>query len=212
MASGHATATTDGGHSADVLGPEAKDPSWALNSPGNVSFLLMDFATVALHDTATIGKAVTKAFYGTSPKHSYFFGRSTGGRQDHLLAQRYPQDYNGIIALFPATNWVKFFWASYWPKFVMDETGVYPKPCEFEDITAAVMSACDRLDGVEDGIISRLDLCKFDPDEVVGNIVDCDGTEITVSSAAADITQATWDGPRSSAGEFQWCGYGKEST
>ncbi|KAE9573104.1 putative feruloyl esterase [Colletotrichum fructicola] len=210
MASGHATATTDGGHSSDVLGPEANDPSWALTSPGNVNWpLLMDFASVALHDTATIGKAVTKAFYGTSPKHSYFFGGSTGGRQGHMLAQRYPQDYDGIIALFPATNWVKFFWASYWPKFVMDKMGVYPKPCEFEAITAAVMSACDKLDGVEDGIISRLDLCNFDPHKVVGKIVDCDGTEVAVSSAAADITQATWDGPRSSMGEFQWYGYGK---
>ncbi|KAH0428392.1 feruloyl esterase b [Colletotrichum camelliae] len=173
MASGYATATTDGGHSSDVLGPEANDPSWALTSPGNVTWpLLVDFASVALHDTATIGKAVTEAFYGISPTYSYFFGGSTGGRQGHMLAQRYPQDYDGITALFPATNWVKFFWASYWPKFVMDKLGVYPKPCEFEAITAAVMS-------------------------------------VTVSSAAANVIQATWDGPRSSTGEFQWYGYGK---
>lgn len=68
MATGFATATTDGGHSSDVLGTEGSEPSWALTSPGNVNWpLLVDFASVALHDTATIGKAVQEAFYGTAP-------------------------------------------------------------------------------------------------------------------------------------------------
>lgn len=119
MASGFATATTDGGHSSDVLGPECSDPSWALSSPGNVNWpLLVDFASVALHDTATIGKAVQEAFYGTPPAYSYFFGGSTGGRQGHMLAQRYPLDYDGIVALFPAVNWVKFFFSNFWSTFV----------------------------------------------------------------------------------------------
>ncbi|KAK6213457.1 tannase and feruloyl esterase [Colletotrichum tabaci] len=211
MASGFATATTDGGHSTDVLGPEANDPSWALTSPGNVNWpLLVDFASVSLHDTATIGKAVAEAFYGSAPAYSYFHGGSTGGRQGHMLAQRYPQDYDGIIALFPAVNWVRFFFASFWPKFVMDQLRTYPRPCEFEAITAAVVAACDGRDGVEDGIVSRIDLCDdFDPHDVVGKAVDCDGVETTVSSAAADVIQATWDGPRSATGEFQWYGFGK---
>lgn len=210
MASGFATATTDGGHSTDVLGPELYDPSWALTSPGNVNWpLLMDFASVALHDTATIGKAAVEAFYGTSPTYSYFFGGSTGGRQGHMLAQRYPQDYAGIIALFPAINWVRFFFAGFWPSFVMNQMRAYPRPCEFDAITTAVVSACDKLDGLEDGIISRVDLCDFDPHDVVGKEVHCDGVETTVSSAAADVIQKTWDGPRSSTGEFQWYGFGK---
>ncbi|KAI0517856.1 tannase and feruloyl esterase [Xylaria bambusicola] len=210
MATGFATATTDGGHSSDVLGPEGSEPSWALTSPGNVNWpLLVDFASVALHDTAIIGKAVQEAFYDTAPAYSYFFGGSTGGRQGHMLAQRYPQDYDGIVALFPAVNWVKFFFSSFWPTFVMDQMRTYPQPCEFDAITAAVMSACDKLDGLEDGIISRLDLCDFDPRDVVGKKIKCNDVEAVVSSAAAEVIQKTWDGPRSSTGEFQWYGFSK---
>jgi len=210
MASGFATATTDGGHTSDVLGPEADDPSWALTSPGNVNWpLLVDFASVALHDTATIGKAVVEAYWGFGPAYSFWHGGSTGGRQGHMLAQRYPQDYDGIVALFPAVNWVRFFFSTFWPKFVMDKMGIYPRPCEFDAITAAVISVCDKLDGLEDGIISRLDLCDFDAHVVVGKAIECDGSDITVSSAAADVVQATWDGPRSSTGEFQWYGFSK---
>ncbi|KAK6082280.1 feruloyl esterase b precursor protein [Seiridium cupressi] len=187
---GFATATTDGGHSSDVLGPELNEPSWALTSPGNVNWpLLMDFASVALHDTATIGKAVVEAFYGTAPAYSYFFGGSTG-------------DYDGIIALFPAVNWVRFFWADFWPTFVIDQMRTYPRPCEFDAITAAVVSACDNLDGLEDGIISRIDLCEFNPHDVVGKKTQCGDAEATVSSAAAEVIQKTWDGPRSSTGEL----------
>ncbi|KAI1363190.1 tannase and feruloyl esterase [Xylaria arbuscula] len=210
MATGFATATTDGGHSSDVLGSEGSEPSWALTSPGNVNWpLLMDFASVALHDTATIGKVVQEAFYGTAPAYSYFFGGSTGGRQGHMLAQRYPQDYDGIVALFPAVNWDKFFFSNFWPTFVMDQMGTYPRPCELDAVTAAVISACDKLDGLEDGIISRLDLCEFDPKDVIGKKIQCEGAEATVSPAAAEVMQKAWDGPRSSTGEFQWYGFSK---
>ncbi|KAK5625713.1 hypothetical protein RRF57_001429 [Xylaria bambusicola] len=210
MATGFATATTDGEHSSDVLRPEGSEPYWALISSGNVNWpLLIDFASVALHDTATIGKAVQEAFYGTAPAYSYLFGGSTSGRQGHMLAQRYPQDYDGIVALFPAVNWVKFFFSSFWPTFVMDQMRTYPRPCEFNAITAAVISACDTLDGREDGIISRLDLCDFDPHDAVGKKIQYDGVEAIVSSAAAEVIQMAWDGPRSSTGEFQWYGFSK---
>ncbi|KAI1418397.1 tannase and feruloyl esterase [Hypoxylon sp. FL1857] len=210
MALGYATATTDGGHTSDLFGPEFNVPLWALTSPGNVNWpLLVDFASVALHDLATIGKAVQEVFYGTAPRYSYWFGGSTGGRQGHMLAQRYPKDFDGIVALFPAINWDKFWFSGFWPTFVMDQMRTYPRPCEFDTIRAAVMAACDKLDGLEDGIISREDLCDFDPHDVVGRKISCDGAEATVSSAAADVVQKTWEGPRSSTGEFQWCGHGK---
>ncbi|ETS79929.1 hypothetical protein PFICI_07458 [Pestalotiopsis fici W106-1] len=209
MATGSATATTDGGHSSDVLGPELNEPAWALTSPGNLNWpLLVNFASVALHDTATIGKAVVQAFYGTAPSYSYFLGASTGGRQGHMLAQRYPHDYDGIIALFPAVNWVKFWWSGLWPTFIMDQMSSYPQRCEVDAITAAAVSTCDKLDGVEDGIISRVDLCDFKARDAIGKKVQCNGIETTVSPEAAKVVQKTWDGPRSSTGGFQWYGFG----
>lgn len=126
-----------------------------------------------------------------------------------MLAQRYPQDYDGIVALFPAVNWVRFFFSNFWPTFVMGQMQTYPRPCELDAITAAVISACDELDGLEDGIISRLDLCEFDPQDVVGKKIQCDGVEATVSPAAAEVIQKAWDGPRSSTGKFQWYGFSK---
>ena len=126
-----------------------------------------------------------------------------------MLAQRYPQDYDGIVALFPAVNWVRFFFSNFWPTFVMGQMQTYPRPCEFDAITAAVISACDELDGLEDGIISRLYLCEFDPQDVVGKKIQCDGVEATVSPTAAEVIQKAWDGPRSSTGKFQWYGFSK---
>ncbi|KAH8714639.1 Tannase/feruloyl esterase [Ilyonectria robusta] len=212
MASGFAVATTDGGHSSDPSEAMPHESSWALTAPGTVNWpLLIDFASQALHDTATIGKAVTEAFYETPPKYSYFHGASTGGRQGHMLAQRYPQDYDGIIALFPAINWMNFLWSSIWPKFVMDQLRVYPRPCEVDAITAAAVAACDKLDGVEDGIISKPALCDFDAHSVIGQTIDCDGVDVAISTAAADVVSKTWAGPRSATGEFQWYGFNKDT-
>jgi feruloyl esterase len=93
----------------------------------------------------------------------------------------------------------------------MDKAGVYPPPCEFQAIGAAAVKACDTLDGVEDGVISMPPRCLFDPHTLVGQSFDCDGTEKTITAAAAEAIEAAWTGPRGSAGEFQWYGFGKDS-
>ncbi|TQN68002.1 putative feruloyl esterase [Colletotrichum shisoi] len=151
MASGFAAATTDGGHSTDVLGPEANDPSWALTSPDN---------------------AVAEAFYGSAPAYSYSHGGSTGGRQGHMLAQRYPHDYDGIIALFPAVNWVRFFFAAFWPKFVTDQLRTYPRPCEFIQVRCDGGESC----GAEQLAVWARYWVKKDPSFDIGAISHEDST------------------------------------
>lgn len=117
---GYATAFTDGGHVLDTRSAA----TWALVSPGNVNWaLLQDFASVALDDLATLGKAATEAFYGSSPRYSYWNGCSTGGRQGHMLAQRYPTQFDGILAGAPAFNWASFIVSEYWPQLVMNLLG-----------------------------------------------------------------------------------------
>jgi Tannase and feruloyl esterase len=119
---GYSAVATDGGHLSDGIDPS----SWALSSPGNVNWvLLQDFAAVALDDAATIGKAVTTAFYGSPPEYSYWNGCSTGGRQGLMMAQRYPSQYDGIIAAAPAINWDQFIVGGYWPQLVMNQLGIY---------------------------------------------------------------------------------------
>lgn len=123
VSQGYSAVATDGGHVYDLTG----DPTpWALTSPGNVNWaLLQDFAAVALDDAATIGKAVTTTYYGSPPKYSYWNGCSTGGRQGLMMAQRYPSQYDGILAVAPAIDWPSFVVAQYWPQIVMNQLGLY---------------------------------------------------------------------------------------
>ncbi|KAK5144136.1 hypothetical protein LTR04_001664 [Oleoguttula sp. CCFEE 6159] len=191
---GYAAASTDGGHVLSVTTAR----SWALASPGNVNqYLLLDFASKSLHDMAVLGKAVTESFYGKAPIYSYWDGCSTGGRQGLMEAQRYPNDYNGILAAAPAINWPKFLPSEIWPQVVMNEEHVYPEQCEFDAITAEAVKACDSIDGVKDGIIAATGLCHFDPHSLVGQPFTCntDGTKRMYSNAAATIVQETWGGP-----------------
>jgi feruloyl esterase len=116
---GFASVSTDGGH-----GQSATTESWALAGEGNVDWPnLYDFSSVALDDAASLGKAAIKLFYGRAAKYSYWNGCSTGGRQGHMMAQRYPTQYDGILAGAPAINWDKFIPAEYWPQVMMKELG-----------------------------------------------------------------------------------------
>ncbi|KAM5354720.1 hypothetical protein ACJ41O_001367 [Fusarium nematophilum] len=200
---GYAAVTTDGGHLIGDRGLE-----WAVTSPGNLNwYALQNFADVALDDAASLGKAVAAAYYGREPEYSYWNGCSTGGRQGHMMAQRYPTQYNGILATASAFNWDKFIVSEFWPQLIMD---YFPPPCELDAITKAAVDACDNLDGVRDGVISDPGLCDFDPTSVVGTSVECTNPDgkIEISKEAAQIASATWFGPRTEDGNFLWHGLG----
>ncbi|RYC89424.1 putative feruloyl esterase [Fusarium oxysporum f. sp. narcissi] len=202
---GYAAVTTDGGH----LLANRQELDWALDSTGNLNWpALQNFAAVSLDDAATLGKAVTAAYYGKKPRYSYWNGCSTGGRQGHMMAQRYPTQYNGVLATASAFNWDKFVTSEYWPQVVMHKLDYYPPICELNAITKAAIEACDQLDGVKDGVISNPDLCKFDPKSVVGKSVECtnpSGT-IKISKKGAEVAHLSWRGPETEDGKFLWYG------
>lgn len=126
-----------------------------------------------------------------------------------MLAQRYPNAYDGIVASAPVINWAEVIVSAYWPQFLMNQIGHHPHPCEFTYLTQAATEACDLLDGVADGVISDPDACHFDPFTVVGNKVQCsEGEEVVLTKGAAIIANATWSGPRASDGRFLWYGLG----
>lgn len=115
---GFAVVATDGGH----IGGGTE---WSLVSPGNINWIsLQDFSSIALDDAATIGKTVTTVYYGKVPSYSYWNGCSTGGRQGHMLAQRYPDQYDGILAAAPAIYWSQLMLQLFWPQAVMNENGI----------------------------------------------------------------------------------------
>ena len=113
VALGYAAGATDTGH-------EGGSGSFALDANGRLNWqAIQDNAYLGIHEMTVVGKALTKALYGKAPRYSYFVGGSTGGRQGLMEAQRYPNDYDGILSACPAINWHRFLPADLWPQVVM---------------------------------------------------------------------------------------------
>lgn len=198
---GYAAGTTDAGVS------NALDSSWGLKADGTVNTALLEnFASRSQHEMAIVGKQVVADVYGQAASYSYWKGCSTGGREGYMEAQKYPADFNGILADAPAINWDQFEVATLWPQVVMNALHTYPTQCEFGAFNQAVLKACDKLDGVADGLISDPGRCDFDPRRLVGTKVECDGAQVTITAADAEVVRRIWDGPRSTSGQRLWYG------
>jgi hypothetical protein len=197
-AHGFAVGTTDGGG----LGEDEVTVSPDILSPdGQVELgVFADFSSRALHELTILGKATAASFYGQPPHHSYWAGCSTGGRQGYIMAQRYPDDFDGIAAHAPAVRWPSVVTSLQWPQVVMDTYRKWPSSCEFQYLLDETISACDKLDGVTDGIVSDPFNCAFDPQSLVGRTVECSGRKIAISKGTAEIFQHIYDGPTSPAG------------
>jgi hypothetical protein len=200
VAAGYAAASTDGGHS----GVSGFTGSFALDSNGRYDWaLIQDFAYRSLHDLAVVGKAVTAAFYGAQANYAYWNGCSTGGRQGLSEAQRYPNDYDGILSAAPAINWQKFIPAELWPELVMLRSGDVLPQCKLAAFQAAAIQACDKVgDGVVDGVIGDPLACTFEPGSLVGTSTSCG----TITAQDAAVVAKIIAGPRTTSGDFLWFG------
>ena len=117
-----------------------------------------------MHETNLQAKAIIRAFYGKDSSRSYFFGCSDGGREALMEAQRYPEDFDGIIAGAPANNWSHLFTGFVWNEqaLLKDAASAIP-PAKLPVIQSAALAACDALDGVKDGLVEDPRVCHFDP-------------------------------------------------
>jgi len=155
VAHGYATASTDTGHQGI-----ATDAAWALAHPQKI----VDFGYRAIHETAVNAKLVVRTFYGVDPAQSYFSSCSNGGRQALMEAQRYPEDYDGIIAGAPANYWTHLLSNAIWDLLaLLGDKDSYIPAKKLPAIQAAALAACDALDGVKDGVIESPAHCRFDP-------------------------------------------------
>jgi feruloyl esterase len=152
LAAGYATAGTDTGH----VGGTA---DFALGHPEK----LIDLAYRSIHEMTVHSKEVIEAFYGAGAKLSYYNGCSQGGRQGLAEAQRYPADFDGIIAGAPAWDQMRSHAQRTALNLIVnkDADSVIP-PDKYPMIHKAVLNACDALDGVKDGVIENPGMCKFD--------------------------------------------------
>ncbi|KAF2966712.1 hypothetical protein GQX73_g6890 [Xylaria multiplex] len=204
---GYATASTDAG-----LPTDSSPADWGLVSPGNLNLVDLDnFGQRALGDLAVISKDIVKSYYGKPVEYSYWNSCSNGGRQASVLAQQYPEAYDGIIAAAPALYWAELAITSVWPVVFMDTTKQYPRNCELNKLTSLAIDKCDGLDGIKDGLIADPEACRaeFNPWDYVGTTFKCPETGLTarISSAAASVAEASWNGPTYSNGDFMWYGF-----
>lgn len=151
---GYAIAQTDAGHA----NPSGADLAWAKGNP----VAMTDFAHRGIHEMTVLGKQVAGEFYGSAPRHSFFQGCSTGGRQGLMEAQRYPADYDGIISgapvyslLVQTSNVVRD------QIFKAPGAGI-PVPL-LARVNQAAVAACDSKDGIADGVVTDPRKCAWDP-------------------------------------------------
>jgi feruloyl esterase len=137
VAQGFAAGATDTGH-------EGARGSFALDANSRLNWqAIRDNAHLGIHDMTVVGKALTQAYYGKAPRYAYFVGSSTGGRQGLMEAQRYPDDYDGIVSGCPAINWHRFIPAILWPQVMMNAENNFVPKAKLEAATAAAVTACD---------------------------------------------------------------------
>ncbi|KAF2998436.1 hypothetical protein E8E13_000214 [Curvularia kusanoi] len=195
---GWAAVSTDGGSGSDSFS-RVRDGSWALkgSATGTLDWnLLHNFASRSLVDQIKIGKIITELYYGQAPHHSYWNGCSTGGRQGHMIAQKYPHLVDGILANAPAFNFVNLVTAEFWPQLVMKQQSTYLSNCEFEFFRQKAIEQCDMLDGVYDGILEDPAACEYDPFVVVGEEIECDSRNVSITLEMATVVDHITKGPK----------------
>ena len=195
MKAGYATASTDTGHKGG-----GTDAQWALGHPEKI----VDYGYRAIHETAEKAKALIATFYGEAAKHSYFTGCSNGGRQALMEAQRFPGDYDGIIAGAPAAHFTRT--AALFASNVVatSDRAAFVPSSKYDAIEAAVVTACDASDGVKDGVVSEPAACKFDP--AVLRCRDAESDSCLTASQVATVKKL-YDGLRTIKGQTIFPGF-----
>jgi feruloyl esterase len=157
MSKGYAATATDTGHA----GKSPVDADWAIGHPEKVA----DFGHRGIHEMTRVAKAVVQAYYAKAAQRSYFAGCSDGGREALMEAQRYPADFDGIVAIAPAFNFLEIA-----AGFIRNLQAQYPTgnfsapvvtPAVLRLLAAKVTERCDAIDGVRDGTLENPEACAF---------------------------------------------------
>lgn len=194
---GFAAASTDTGHDA------AKEPlaTFAYVTPENPNGhrKFLDFAYLSVHETAALAKQVIQTYYGSAPRYSYWVGCSTGGRQGLQEAQRYPDDFDGLVVgapgLYNTGNSMRRIWIG------QTQMGDGAIPAEkLPVLTKAIYEKCDPIDGLKDGLIDDPRRCVFSPAHDLpkcasGDTADC------FTNAQVDALTKIYGGPHDSKGK-----------
>jgi feruloyl esterase len=195
---GYATVGTDAGHSGSSI-----SAAWALHNDRRIE----EFGYRAVHRTAEVTKALIAAYYGRAPEKSFFIGCSNGGREALMEVQRYPADFDGVVAIAPAYNFLEIA-----TTFVRNLQAQYPggdvkapvvTPAVLKVLAAKVVNRCDLIDGVADGTLENPEACTFRPSSLPACANDVAGDGCVTRAQRAAI--ATFAAPLS-AGALRYPG------
>jgi feruloyl esterase len=186
LARGYATVGTDTGHVGGLF-----DGSWALGRPDR----LLNFGYRAVHVVTVAAKQIVAGAYGEGPRYSYFEGFSNGGRQGLMEAQRYPDDFDGIIAGAPVLD-ITGTTIAFNYYFQALATAPIP-PTKLSALAQAVVAKCDAKDGLVDGLLDNPRRCRFDPAVLTcaaGDAPDC------LIPAQVEVVRKVYAGPVNATG------------
>jgi hypothetical protein len=191
-----AAVSTDTGHDAK------KEPlaTFAHETPENPNARrkFLDFAYLSVHETAVLAKQVIQAYYGAAPRYSYWVGCSTGGRQGMQEAQRYPEDFDGLVIGAPGLNntgnGMRRIWAG------QSQLGDHELPVSKLPLLAKVVyEKCDPSDGLKDGVIEDPRRCGFDASRDLPKCAGADSTDCFTAAQIAGLAKI-YGGVRDSKG------------
>jgi feruloyl esterase len=154
---------------------------------------LIDYSSRGLHLTTVDAKAIVQSFYKNAPKYAYYSGCSKGGQQGLMEAQRYPADFNGILAGDAANYWTHQMASEVWNGVVTSSPDTNLPKEKLQLVQDRAMAMCDALDGAKDGLISDPMHCKFDP-----GVLQCSGADgpKCLTAKQVEAVRNVYSGPK----------------
>ena len=192
LARGYASASTDTGH-------VSSDPNWGSNRAKEI-----DYGYRGTHVATVATEALTAAYFSRQPQHAYFEGCSNGGRQAMMEVQRYPADFDGIIAGDPATGTPMQVGRAIISQHLLASPENYLTPEKVELLSKATLEACDATDGLKDGLISNPPACTFKPETLK-----CTGADgpACLTAGQVDTVKMIYSGLKLPSGEMYTMGF-----
>jgi Tannase and feruloyl esterase len=193
LSRGYASAGSDTGHRGE---------HWDASALLNNHQAQVNYAHRGAHLTTVVAKEIVRAYYGASERRSYFMGCSNGGKMGLMALQRYPDDFDGIVAGGFVADRTKLMMMFDWTQRAL--VGAEIPPRKIPAMERATLAACDARDGLKDGVIDRPDLCRFDP-----KVLTCTGAENDdcLTPKQVEAWRKILDGPKNSKGESLYPGY-----
>jgi len=223
---GYVGTGTDTGHNATVTNPipnpnappaTVESPpseggaAFGLNPDGTINIgRIMDYAWRGQHHANLWGRHVAKVYYGQPHTRNYFVGCSDGGREGHEMAQRFGEEFDGIVSISPAVHWDRWAFSGGWGNYVANqELGTRGlDAAKFADVSRRALEACDGLDGIVDGMIQETRRCKYNANAAVcGQPGASADPALCLTASEAAVVNKVWDGPRRANGKKLWVGW-----